>query len=327
MVGKNKNEKKNLKEWCLDSGKEHILKEWDYDKNKDIQIDKIGKSSSKEVWWKCKEGHSYKKSIVGRTNVINSKCPYCSNRKLLQGFNDLETWCKNNNRIYLLEEWDYEKNSQMGRYPNTIVYASGRKVYWKCKEGHYFKQSVFNRARLHSKCAICTRKNTIRNKETLEEWCKNNNRQELLEEWDYEKNNALGVYIDKVSRGSNKRVWWNCKNGHSYAQRIYNRTSNNVHCKSCSVVDRAKAIKGINDLETWCKNNNRQDLIDEWDYEKNTELGLYIDQVRRGSTKVAWWKCKEGHSFKYNISYRTSSNAGCRICNPKKSGRKKSYEK
>ena len=28
----------------------------------------------------------------------------------------------------------------------------------------------------------------------------------------------------------------------------------------------AKLVIGENDLETWCKNNNREDLLIEWDY-------------------------------------------------------------
>ena len=34
---------------------------------------------------------------------------------------------------------------------------------------------------------------------------------ELLDEWDYEKNNKLGIFPEKVSRGSNEKVWWICK--------------------------------------------------------------------------------------------------------------------
>lgn len=31
-------------------------------------------------------------------------------RKPIEGKEDLVTWCKQNNKQFLLEEWDYEKN-------------------------------------------------------------------------------------------------------------------------------------------------------------------------------------------------------------------------
>ena len=33
------------------------------------------------------------------------------------------------------------------------------------------------------------------------------------------------------------------------------------------------------------------DLIDEWDWEKNNELGFYPDQITLGSGKRVVWKC------------------------------------
>ena len=30
-----------------------------------------------------------------------------------------------------------------------------------------------------------------------------------------------------------------------------------------------KVISGVNDLKTWCENNNRNDLLKEWDYVNN----------------------------------------------------------
>lgn len=40
---------------------------------------------------------------------------------------------------------------------------------------------------------------------TLKEWCEENNRMDLLDEWDYDKNGELTP--DDVSYGSGKKVW------------------------------------------------------------------------------------------------------------------------
>ena len=38
--------------------------------------------------------------------------------KLVIGINDFETWCKNNDKMKFLEEWDYDSNDSVT--PSTI---------------------------------------------------------------------------------------------------------------------------------------------------------------------------------------------------------------
>ena len=33
---------------------------------------------------------------------------------------------------------------------------------------------------------------------------------ELMKEWDWDKNNELGLFPQKLLAGSNKKVWWLC---------------------------------------------------------------------------------------------------------------------
>ena len=40
-------------------------------------------------------------------------------------------------------------------------------------------------------------------------------------EWNYEKNN--GLTPADVSPGSNKKVWWKCREGHEWQAMIHNR--------------------------------------------------------------------------------------------------------
>ena len=79
--------------------------EWDSAKNKEQGLDpeKIGIHSNKKVWWVCKKGHHYDSSPEHRFRGEN--CPYCSNRRILVGYNDLQT-----TNPELMEEWDYDAN-------------------------------------------------------------------------------------------------------------------------------------------------------------------------------------------------------------------------
>ena len=45
----------------------HIASEWNYEKNVDIDINKITYGSMLIVWWKCKCGHEWKCSVIKRT--------------------------------------------------------------------------------------------------------------------------------------------------------------------------------------------------------------------------------------------------------------------
>ena len=39
---------------------------------------------------------------------------------------------------------------------------------------------------------------------------------QLMPEWDWEKNNALGLSPTTVTANSHKKAWWNCSNGHEW---------------------------------------------------------------------------------------------------------------
>ena len=54
----------------------------------------------------------------------------------------------------------------------------------------------------------------------------------LLDEWDYDKNKPL--LPDYFSRGSNQKVWWRCKKGHSWQAQISNRC-NGSGCPKCRI--------------------------------------------------------------------------------------------
>ena len=90
-----------------------LAREWDFEKNiSDLTPDKITVGSNRIVWWRCAKGHSWKDAVVKRTH--GKPCPYCTNRRVLIGYNDLAT-------LYpkLANEWDYSNN--VGVDINTVV--------------------------------------------------------------------------------------------------------------------------------------------------------------------------------------------------------------
>lgn len=54
----------------------HLLKEWDYELNKDVFPTQISRNSMRSVWWKCSNGHSWKAKICERT-IEEKGCTVC----------------------------------------------------------------------------------------------------------------------------------------------------------------------------------------------------------------------------------------------------------
>lgn len=71
-------------------------------------------------------------------------------------------------------------------------------------------------------------------------------------------------------------------------------------------------------LKLWCHDNNRDDLISEWDVEKNMSMRIpmQISEVEYNTPISAYWKCPKGHEWKSPIVARSIFKRSCPICNP-----------
>lgn len=203
---------------------QNLMSEYNYKKNKSIDIEKLTNGSSKKVWWKCSEcGYEWEAIIKNR--VKGTGCPNCSLK--LIGKNKITALIKKNgsladNRPDLVEEWDYEKNLNIK--PNEITCGSKKKVWWKCKNGHEWESTIYNRNN-GSNCIYCAGQKAIEGENDLI-----TTNPELLEEWDYEKNGDLKP--SDFKSGSNKKVWWKCELGHSWKTSI-NHRFNGTGCPKC----------------------------------------------------------------------------------------------
>lgn len=66
----------------------------------------------------------------------------------------------------------------------------------------------------------------------------------------------------------------------------------------------------------------RPDLLDEWDYELNTDISPFV--LSYGSSVIVNWVCSKcGHKWKTSINHRTSRNSGCPVCARANRGRTK----
>lgn len=123
-----------------------FLPEWDYEKNAPLLPSQVLHSSNKKIWWRCHQNHSWQTMIAARLN--GSNCPFCSNQKILAGYNDLST-----THPELLKEWDYQKNTAL--IPTEVCSGTEKKAWWICPTGHSYQANIRTRAKLNTGCPIC----------------------------------------------------------------------------------------------------------------------------------------------------------------------------
>ena len=305
-VGKN-----DLDTWCKQNQKSYLLEEWDYEKNISITPINVMPNSYKKAWWKCKDcGYEWCTSIRHRA-IENTGCRECSKKiigKKLKQNALLNTGCLQETKPELLDEWNYSKNTIL---PSEVTEGSNITVWWKCKQGHEWKARIGNRVYLDRGCPYCSGNKTLKGFNDLETWCKSNNREDLLKEWNYQKNEILP---SQISPKNNKKVWWIDSLGHEWDASIGSRTDSKPGhpggCPYCSNPPK-RILIGFNDLETWCKNNHREDILDEWDTENNI---VKSQEVTFGSGQKIWWKCNKNHRWKATINSRTVGKRRCPIC-------------
>jgi glutaredoxin len=174
------------------------------------------------VWWICKNKHEWEASIDNRT-IHGIGCPYCSNQRA-----NKEN-CLATTNPELAKQWHLTKNGNLTS--NDVTSGSGKKVWWKCKNGHEW-ESVIQLRNIGRGCPYCS------NHAASQENCLATKNPELIKEWHPTKNGSLKP-VD-VTRGSSKKVWWICSKGHEWEAAIFTRAKG-VNCPYCYKTNR----KGI----------------------------------------------------------------------------------
>lgn len=184
--------------WCLHNNP-RLLKEWHPTKNGNISPSMILPRSEKNVWWVCEKGHEWVACPSNR--VAGTGCPYCANRKVMTGFNDLKTTNPD-----IADEWHPTKNGNLS--PDVISKGSHKQVWWLGKCGHEWKAAIYSRID-GRQCPICSGKQVLVGFNDLA-----TTNPQLALKWHPTKNGDLKP--TDVTRGSNKKAWWMCEKGHEW---------------------------------------------------------------------------------------------------------------
>lgn len=223
--------------------------------------------SAKKALWQCSLGHIWEARIL---NVKNgSHCNICANKKLLQGFNDLETSYPEIAKLY---------DNNLNKIPASEVLKGSTKSYWfKClKYSHSYLSTVAS-MKEGKKCSYCSGKKLLQGFNDLP-----TTSSFLLSWWDYDKNNELP---DQFFKSSHKKVWWKCSDGHTFLKSI-NEMSANAVCGYCT---NRLVLSGYNDLATLSP-----EFLQFWDFDKNA---FSPSSIFSNSHKKFWARCSHDHSW------------------------------
>lgn len=266
-----------------------LAAQWNPSRNGALTPEQVTAGSHKKVWWRCAAGHEWQAEIKSRAN--GSGCPYCTNRALLRQGNDLAT-----THPVLAAQWDTERNE--GLTPADVVAGSKRRVWWQCEKGHIWRTPIAVRAQKGAGCPVCAGKKVCAGENDLATVFP-----DLAAQWDAEKNGAM-TPMD-VTAYSNRRAWWRCSRGHSFAAAISARATKHSDCPYCTG---RKPLAGFNDLATV-----QPQIAAQWHPTLNG--ALTPEQITAGSRKKVWWQCADGHVWKAVVYSRTGAKkAGCPVC-------------
>ena len=225
---------------------------------------KVIAGTNKKLEWKCSKGHVY--TSTGAHRLEGKGCSFCSNQKILSGFNDLAT-----------THPELSKQAH-GWNPTTVVAGTKSRREWKCEKNHIWVSVVASRAILNRGCPICANKQVLPGFNDL-----STTNPELSKQ-------AHGWDPSTVTFASDKQKEWKCEKGHIWISRVADRTSGN----GCPVCSNKKVITGFNDLAT-----THPELAKEahgWDPKT----------VTYGQRRKFEWICENRHKWKATVNDRST---------------------
>jgi hypothetical protein len=236
----------------------------------------------------------------------------------------LVKWNSSNKKWYESKKYIYTKiGDEFEVFIEDLTPSSSAKVEVKCDcvdcknpivkimEWKAYNNMILKSGKYY--CKQCVSKEIIakglltrlKNGKSFEQWCIENNKQDLLDRWDYELNDCKP---SEMSYATKRKYYLKCPKGihKSELKNIKNFTSGHIGSFNC--------IK-CNSFEQWCIENNRQDVLDRWDYDLNDCLP---DEIDHGSSKIKYYfKCPRNlhKSELKNISNFTVGYEGSIKCN------------
>ena len=193
-----------------------LASEWHPTKNLPLTPKDVKEYSNRKVWWMCPQGHEWQEQVNNRSN--GNGCPYCAGKKVLAGYNDLQT-----THPVLASEWHPVKNGALT--PDKVSAGAEKKVWWLGKCGHEWQSLLYSR-KAGRGCPICRGLTVLKGFNDLA-----SQKPKIAAEWHPTKNEELTP--DAITVMSEKKIWWKCEYGHEWRAAVSTRSQGHG-CPTCS---------------------------------------------------------------------------------------------
>lgn len=258
----------------------------DYDEEKNGNKASEVVVSYRNVYFKCKNGHSFVRPII-RHVELNGQCPICSGTVLKKGSNDLAT-------IYpaVILFWDYEKNEKR---PDQVLATLDNSYHFVCSNGHHFKCTLRELVENDFHCPVCEGKRVDPEKTSLQAL-----NPELTSEFSVNnKSTASQIAFD-----TSRKVLWTCPTcGEDY---LYPVNERKIGDNSCPYCNHTKLKSGVNDLTI----TNPQ-LASEFSPRNDKKA----NEVGEWQVYEVYWICSKcGTEYYAKIRDRSVGDASCPAC-------------
>lgn len=151
------------------------------DLNEGVDVATLTESSTKRYWWRCERGHVWQARVDSMAKLgRGERCPYCSGRKALPGFNDLETLAPG-----VAALWHPTRNGDLR--PSDVTAVTRKRFWWKCTCGYEWQADPRHVTENGKRCPRCANRVVVagvNDLATLEP--------ELAEQWHPTLNGDLG---------------------------------------------------------------------------------------------------------------------------------------
>lgn len=215
-----------------------------------------------------------------------------------------EQWCLDNNRLDILNRWDYELNKCK---PSKIGYSTKKKYYFKCPKNLHKSELksitafVFDGYEGNISCKSCN---------SFAQWGINNLGEDFLEKyWDYEKNININPWF--IAKASNKKVWIRCQETDYHG-------SHQIQCNSFVLGQRCgfccgRKVHALDSFAQYHINNTDSNFIKKFWSNKNI-INPY--EIAPFSNKKIYIKCqtKDYHGDYLIYAYHFTEGERCPFC-------------
>lgn len=274
----------------------HLAAQWHPTRNGMLRPFDITAGSGKKVWWQDSVGHEWQAQVNNRAN--GSNCPYCSNRAVLKGFNDLakkHPVCAGQmvlagfndmatTRPDLAAEWHPTLNAPLT--PRDVFRSVAKKFWWMDLLGHEWEASANERSN-GSNCPFCSGQRILVGFNDLA-----TRNPELASEWHPELNGERTPQMVTLMNGT--KAWWRDSFGHEWEAVISSRSVGT----GCPVCSGSVVVVGVNDLAS-----RHPAVAATWHPTKNGNVTPSTIAVY--SNRKMWFVCDAGHEWLSTVNNRT----------------------